>query len=547
MASSGAVSVPLEPQTTASLQTVEQNADSHSYHFFKLSLELRLIIYEYVLPLDDPISPRQVTKKSNKFVWGKHSVRHVNDHMGNQIAMLVSEEPPLMFTQLVKTCHQIYSDLTAYPVFYRVNSFEFEQPDNAHKFLAALTPQRRHMIRSISLWRCDQDADDTHWSRSQLGLKPQGLINKHTIVLLRDCEDLRSLNLCVGHFDYLKRVTERHFGPILNGIIRNAASIPNARSFWRFPCLGVTVRAGGDFPNRFVRFDVDGKSSYPSIPSNLRDFSDKPEIRQLFDLANNAMAEHRKRLKDQGDDEGPTREELHRAIEAANIDFPGDIRTMQMRSTGLNDVISRRTRAQVKAESQVTDWGTIRQDTPKYNSEGILLWDYYRLLYGIRWNGPLIEVQVRFLNRAPPADYSWEELHHIANWVGFHRIRVYLSRILSRWSDPKERLEMIENMPSPEDIESAFEGFLDDEDPKDYIDNWVGVKELYPTAINTLKREAKEKEEEQEAKRAAAAAREEAKAAKQLEKLANKSARASNTCDGSTKKGSIASQSGSKL
>ncbi|CAJ2501408.1 Uu.00g042610.m01.CDS01 [Anthostomella pinea] len=120
--------------------------------FLKFPLEIRLLVYKYAVFVQKPIKPLQVKRRSNKFVWGNHSTQDVSrDHAPPQ-SVRVSTEEPLAMTQLSFTCRQIYKDLEAYPVFYRVNAFSFTEEWDAATFVVAITPERRSMIRRIIVY-----------------------------------------------------------------------------------------------------------------------------------------------------------------------------------------------------------------------------------------------------------------------------------------------------------------------------------------------------------------------------------------------------------
>src|SRR5437667_1123324 len=78
------------------------------------------MIWAFAVKLDGPIRPKQVTERSNKFLWGATQAKEAEEN-GSHITYHVSSElRPLTFTSLLLTCRLFYLDLTRCPVFYRV-------------------------------------------------------------------------------------------------------------------------------------------------------------------------------------------------------------------------------------------------------------------------------------------------------------------------------------------------------------------------------------------------------------------------------------------
>ncbi|KAI1639052.1 hypothetical protein F4809DRAFT_638941 [Biscogniauxia mediterranea] len=526
------------PETITNPDSVQAYTKNSKLPFFQLSVEIRTMIYEYVVACAHPIRPQQVTQKSNKFVWGSCDWKWIDkDNIGSLSRISVPKGEPLMVTQLMKTCQHIYWDLTMHPVFYRVNKFVFEGPTIAHQFLAALTPERRKMMRKIIF---NQGNGCVSSSGTILHQTPA---DRHLIVLLQDCTDLRSIEMM------LRTKNDETLQLLVSSIIQNGTSPDVMSPLWKFPvafqiwCGGipVTIPLDGNKQSQPPKW-ADALRNTPGYDIGREIISLVNEANHLIAAHNSPLAAERERLRRAQVDTSPSKEELHKAIEAAGIDFPGEYRIHHVRSIGLNDTVSRRTRAQVKAENNVTPWGTIKKNIPKYNSEGILLWEYLPRICGLRWNGLSIEVEVEW-PRASLRDgrTSWEEIHHLGNWDGLHRIRMFFSRMTRKYNEGPEFIEQIEKTPTPQDVEDTLEGLLDSNIPKERLAEWIKLKECYESQIDFLKKHILEKAEAhkkmkaerlerikaKEAARAEArAAKAEIKAAREQEKLAKAQERA---------------------
>ncbi|KAK7965112.1 hypothetical protein PG988_010116 [Apiospora saccharicola] len=114
--------------------------------FLRLPLELRIMIYEFAVYVDEPIRTQQAAKGSNKFVWG-NEVQRI--HRGPIYFAFLASYKNLTATELARTCRMVYHDLEAQPVFYRVNDFHLRGLIDLQRFLAAITPARRSSIRQL--------------------------------------------------------------------------------------------------------------------------------------------------------------------------------------------------------------------------------------------------------------------------------------------------------------------------------------------------------------------------------------------------------------
>ncbi|KAK8138958.1 hypothetical protein PG984_002338 [Apiospora sp. TS-2023a] len=153
-------------------QNVTQR-NSGASPLLKLPLEARLMIYEFAVEVDKPISPIQLGDGSNKFHWDGRW------HLSS---------PPscLTVTELARTCRMVYHDLEAKPVFYRTNSFQFTEIRYLHSFLAAITPARRASIRQIEV---SHYQDFKGWD-----------VYGKVMPLLLQCHDLRQLSFVAAPY-----------------------------------------------------------------------------------------------------------------------------------------------------------------------------------------------------------------------------------------------------------------------------------------------------------------------------------------------------------
>ncbi|KAI5927382.1 hypothetical protein F4810DRAFT_363935 [Camillea tinctor] len=488
--------------------------------FFQLSIELRKMIYEYVVALEQPIYPRQVTDRSNKFVWGNWCrEQEPGSYPGRFLDILVPNCEPLMITQLMTTCRHMYWDLTNNPVFYQVNEFAFATPSMIHRFLAAITPQRRKAIQKIifekytasSMFFVDHDI------RTMLN---QSMTDKHVMTLLQDCTALKSIKI---RLMYRSRAD---IGPLASNIIQHINSPSAMSSIWKFP-IGIYFRPFGEIGDRDLdqpHFGLPG--NLPSRNLLLEWYLIEPPIRSLLIEANSLIKNHnaeRERQRRVQVITSPLKEELHMAIEAAGIDFPGESRVHYIRSMGMNDPVSGQSREEARAENNVTPWGTIKKILPKYNLKGILLWPYVQVL-GLRWKGPSIEAEVRWPTpwdaRYPTS--SWEDIRRLGNWDGLKKIYIFFWGITRDFDVTMEFIEMMEKMPTPEDVEVALEGLLDENSPEARLNEWAIFKETYKADFDWLKnciiQRNKLAAEQLEKLKARKAARAEAAAARKQER-----------------------------
>ncbi|KAF3071104.1 hypothetical protein GL218_00522 [Daldinia childiae] len=409
-----------DPNHVFALLTQENR--NNSPLFKKVPLEIRLIIYEYAVAIDEPIRPRQVFPRSNKFEWGKTSYpRGVRDRDNDE------DEAHLVVVSLSRTCRSIYRELEDTPVFYRVNSFEFDLAHNLHAFLAAIVPKRLAMIRTIRLITGDcQSHSSADWSGqpqatpywSDRTRKQSRNTIGHILALLSRCCDLRELFLIFQQNVHLD------LQPRLSGWDALANGSHEAPSFINLPFFDV-----------FMRLSLHGEELH------LDKALDHVDLKQSVKAKSHIS----------GIVYGP--------IEASEVDFTGRNRIEQDMHL-MSDRVSSRTRNRDKV---IDSFGVVQREVPKYNAEGVVAWSY-RKITGIRWNdsGEVeLELFWAYPTRVPKS--SWESFH------AFPKDRQSEESILSFFKDMTVRryihdlevhTQAMRSIPSPSDI-AMFAGGLD--------------------------------------------------------------------------------------
>ncbi|KAF2999960.1 hypothetical protein E8E14_004311 [Neopestalotiopsis sp. 37M] len=151
-----------------------------------IPVDLRLIIYEYAVKLDKAIVPRQIAECSNKFTWGDREQVPVHNHPGNRDYFWESRDSErLAVVSLNLTCKQFYEELRRYPVFYRINRFQFDVQDLV-PFMVAITPERRNAIRHITATQRSPPSGNPR-------ARPATTLYKHAVTVLKNCSSLRDL------------------------------------------------------------------------------------------------------------------------------------------------------------------------------------------------------------------------------------------------------------------------------------------------------------------------------------------------------------------
>ncbi|KAK7753692.1 hypothetical protein SLS62_004314 [Diatrype stigma] len=499
--------------------------------FQTLPQEIRLSIFEYVAQEPRKIMPKQTAKGANTFFPGHGSYGPKGRRLPEQ---------PLMISPLLFVCKQWYEDLKKYPIFYRVNTFAFSHPIHLHNFLAALTPERRHMIRDIEVYPSSRNLSiakaPNRWDSTAMGTELKAIQLKHMFTLLTDCRDLR-------------RITWDQFGfwdlSVFQEIIRHSEAdiLTPKRSIWALPGFNIqfvepnvkeyifgwycdhTLVANFENLQSLANFDRT-KHSLQMTPDDPEKFWE--EYDELLGRAKASLNGFQQKMRvhlAENPIHCPTDQQLYDACRAADVDFPGDTRVTRYRAVGLGDTIARRTRGQLKAEQNVLESGAISREVPKYNARGILILPVSKIM-DVRWkdNGQGIECLVRLVSKYKDEWDHWEDVHHLATWTHLQKIRSWYGS-LHRFglNNAKQQLKKIEETPELKHIADVVYDLLDpkEKEPRDWDYQWISnidsrkrhIRNLTRRiALDEMKDEARrlareQKKKETAARRAARAAR----------------------------------------
>ncbi|KAI0837427.1 hypothetical protein F5Y06DRAFT_304790 [Hypoxylon sp. FL0890] len=417
--------------------------------FLRLPIEIRIMIYEWAVAVEEPIQVKQITRRSNKFVWGKCEKEW---RPGMRWILHNLEEQPLAVVSLNRTCRQIYQDLERWPVFYRVNILHFSHPIHLSVFLAAITPQRRKMIRRIQV---DLTRNEYSFPHEHPWLRPvrHPLSLLHSLALLSQCKDLRKLSVLLDFRweyklkDYLGCTNAQH-------------DIPSP---WNLPCFlphmllpGRQVFVlGSPIPPQCM-------SQIRWLPVNMQDTIFQMN-RDMLARGHVGQLRHwlRERQWPKWFTDLDTPSIVSEAITAQQLDFPGENRIARDLFQNTVGSISSRTRR--KGREFNPSLGILHSEMPKYGAGGELAWQWSDIL-GIRWNdvfGP--EFELRFDQPQGPVT-SWEPLRAMWTEGAEYKVRHYYYDLLKGTSPPDILFRQMQGIPSPglvfESIVDVFSGNL---------------------------------------------------------------------------------------
>ncbi|KAK8124715.1 uncharacterized protein PG998_000474 [Apiospora kogelbergensis] len=350
----------------------------------KLPVEVRLLIYELAVQVDELIQPQQIAEGSNKFVWDqslqlpcRHRVVHF--YLRDPIKRLV-------VTQLARTCRMIYHELEAKPVFYRLNSFNFFHVATLYRFLAAITPERRRSIRRITIEREEFQP---------CALRPEVVIAWDNIMpLLQQCHDLQQLQLTlmkeVYHFE------SQTYTPVdaVRQELNNFRQWLEVSPFLSIPGSQVVFRCSLVRSDPVVKKDVvigpnwDGTA----LQGILAEPVQQGLGTQITEIGR-FMASKMTPLSMQGEPVKVTDEQLKTSIGNALIHFPGEDRVHQNRLGSDIGAISSRTRHRCNTAKVNASHGTVERTVGRYNLEGLLMGDF--TIEDVRLVGSVIECEIR--------------------------------------------------------------------------------------------------------------------------------------------------------
>ncbi|XXG97290.1 hypothetical protein Hte_003586 [Hypoxylon texense] len=361
-----------------------------------IPIELRLMIYEYVVYCHKPIRPEQVCWRSNKFInWWSPRRRPEREH------------PEQDALSLSLVCRQIYQDLQRRPVFYRVNRFQFEDFYSLEVYLAAITPKQRKEIRHLVIF------DKTQLKDSYLSLRLGGILSQ--------CKNIKDLSLILVFSEYQNSNLKKWLGEYLkaDGAVDYASGKQSmvfllflhfVRTFIAFKG---TVDEDRDFSeDGLIRIGSSDEIPAAVWPTPLPILPEEKEIIEVFSA----------------------------------IDFPGEVRTEQTRLHDSIGPVSCRTRH--KAHKADFSTGTWERETPHYDEEGLLLDDIYEV-GNISWKGDSeIECDVYVRTR----QWVSEPVHAILTLSGFLAVTSFYRHRLGWVGNPATVLGAMRSIPSPRDV-----------------------------------------------------------------------------------------------
>ncbi|KAI0130998.1 hypothetical protein F4814DRAFT_445140 [Daldinia grandis] len=457
---------------------------NHGSILFKnIPLEIRLMIYEFAVAVDEPVQPRQVAPRSNKFIWDG-SIRYGNLPAGNGSGM---KDEPLVVVSLSQACRSIYRELEDNPVFYRVNKFEFCFSPDLHAFLAAIRPKRLAMISSIRLlpWGLNGSCRDTWDGTHPVMYKAQDNRRQvpsygHILALLTRCKDLKEVSLIL---------LQDHYGDMYGVILgwdEVASGSHEAPAFINLPFFNVKMRIYPDGEElqlkealRHPGFHQDDMSAplLSAVSHGLE--KRKKALAQKREEASAQKSkrdeERRKRgeEKDKSEEEGGNHPKwlkevkwmedlanetsINAALVAAPVDFTGGNRVAQDLHL-VSDSVSSRTRSKDKFVDPV---GVIHREVAKYTTDGQFTWEYDEVL-GIRWNDSGdAELHISWAHPGKGPISSWESFFAIPrDGLGEYRILSFFQTTMSwGYKDLEAHLRRIRSIPSPLEIANLAGGF----------------------------------------------------------------------------------------
>ncbi|KAI0096843.1 hypothetical protein F4776DRAFT_658580 [Hypoxylon sp. NC0597] len=417
--------------------------------FLSLPLEIRIMIYEYAVAINKKVTVQHVTYGSNKFLWGETTEV---DWDGVR-TWASAETQPLAAVCLSRTCRQTYQELERYPVFYRVNTFQFKwirvdaSIDNTWRdeclsglaeFLSAITPARRAMVRRVEIAFDINGPFGPLFARS-VAHERDDRRDFNVLALLSQCKDLRELSSLLpceyGRADV-----------ILRDCLLGALKPHDIPLLWNLPFLRVkvfmndgSVLSLGDSatiqPSSSFRFDQISRSNQNCIiqinSAMFARYRGDKWPQWLKDMDNPVLVE--------------------RAVSAQDVDMYGEDRLLQDITQRTGNISSRLRR---KEWFYDPSHGVLQRDTPQYAANGVLAWKYQKVT-GIRFNDSSdIECEMLWFRPTRVPEKSWVPAQALWTDEREWSLRNYYENagILDRETSPEILAPKMKNTPSPESL-----------------------------------------------------------------------------------------------
>ncbi|KAI1857568.1 uncharacterized protein JN550_013137 [Neoarthrinium moseri] len=434
----------------------QSHLDKREPYLCALPLEIRLMIFEHAVRLDNVVVPQQVVKGSNKFTWGTREQVPVHYHPGNNAwAYIPPAGERLSVVSLSLTCKQFYEELRDTPVFYRVNLFCFPDLEELIRYLAAITPERRKAIRNIVVegfkFPLLVNDERIYLARQTPYMSRLERDGRHALALLSHCDDLRTLTFLItlhhalesGVVDELKILHEW----FKSFISQAPATKPSIHALPRLDVMSKSskgYRIGKDW---FLGRGTGDWNNEPMVWAAISDFESA-----RASLRTSAMTPVPDRL-------------LRSAIESAKLDLNGD-----ERACGFSPVVR-----QKKLDSTM-DYrlGTFKSSPlPKYNQQGLLLWNVGAIESITGATDSNFTCKVRWATTGDEEPKAREEARNLMTRDGLDLFRCYYDSTLlamrasAAWSNlevpsalVQAALDEIDAMPPPNDIKALGEHVL---------------------------------------------------------------------------------------
>ncbi|KAK8049225.1 hypothetical protein PG994_010955 [Apiospora phragmitis] len=430
---------------------------------FKLPLEVRLMIYEFAVQVDDTIRPRQVAEGSNKFICRARQKPSKN----------------LTVTDLARTCRMVYHELEDIPVFYRISSFQFHRVLELHYFLAAITPARRGSIREITI---EQRHPPHQGPYGRAKFTKAGNYSR-VMPLLHKCYDLRRLILQMETHPYTYSGRPDTIGYVRGGTSRETYP------FLSMPGLRIVLKCNVPFHQIagiqqvqevvIIGPDWDGTAIQGSLAEPVR-LALGTDITKIGEVMASIMVPSNRH----GEAIEVTDEQLKNSIAAAGIHFPGEDRVHLTRLGSDFGTVSSRTRHRCNTANFDASDGRIGRTIGEHDAEGLLTEDF--IIHDIRSIGSSIECEIVYYDDAR----SWEPLHTVATNRGIYQLEeLYQTKLRLAAKDGR----VMQNLPAPRDITLVTDAYREGPKTKTneliwrtYRRTWAKLQEKFETRMRDL-------------------------------------------------------------